>query len=250
MPIAAQPVAAAALGWPRSGAAGASASATDSGVNAGDRGELRQHRRADGEVAGQAVDRALQHLRHQQPAQPPARSSRSTSKSCSPPRHLATSPTRSWSRARPGYTRPWYTSSLISRTPVDLAPRRDRGQFLGRDHRAGRVGRAGDDHALHRRIESRRASAAVGWNRVSGPHGHLDHLTAQRRQDVAVARVAGTGDRHAVADVEARQERQQETAAGTGRHHHVVGVDDEAVPGRRRTRAIASRSSGMPSATV
>ena len=36
------------------------------------RGELRQHRRADGEVAGQAVHRALQFGRYQQPAQPPA----------------------------------------------------------------------------------------------------------------------------------------------------------------------------------
>ena len=37
-----------------------------------DGGDLRQRRRADGEVSRQAVHRALQLLRHQQPAQPPA----------------------------------------------------------------------------------------------------------------------------------------------------------------------------------
>ena len=55
----------------------------------------------------------------------------------------------------------------------------------------------------------------------------LDDLTAERRQDVAVARVAGTRDRHPVAHVEACEEHQEESARRAGGDHHLVGVDRE-----------------------
>ena len=71
---------------------------------------------------------------------------------------------------------------------------------------------------------------------------HLDHLTAERRQDVAVTRIAGACDRHPVTDVEAGQERQQEPARRAGGDHHLVGLDDEPVPrligARRSPRAV------------
>jgi hypothetical protein len=60
----------------------------------------------------------------------------------------------------------------------------------------------------------------------------LDHLAPEGREHVAVAGIAGSRDRHPVADVERREERQEEPAARTGRHDHVVGrhVDPVAAP--------------------
>ena len=73
---------------------------------------------------------------------------------------------------------------------------------------------------------------AVGWNRVSGPHGISTTSQPKADKDVAVAGVAGTGDGHPVADVEARKEREQESTARAGGDHHLARVDDDAVPVR------------------
>lgn len=110
---------------------------------------------------------------------------------------------------------------------VGVAPPGDGGQFRRRDDGAGRVGGAGDDHPLHRRVE-------FGEHPDRGLEPglfvalDLDDLTAQRREDVAVTRVAGAGDGHPVAGVEAGQEGEQETTGGPGGEHDVVDGDLEA----------------------
>ena len=57
----------------------------------------------------------------------------------------------------------------------------------------------------------------------------LDHLAAQRGEHVAVAGVARPGHRDPVADLERREEREQEPAAAAGGHDDLVGVDVDAV---------------------
>ena len=151
-----------------------------------DGGHLRQRRRADGEVSGQAVHRPLQLLRHQQPAQPPP-GHREVLRKAVDHHGISRCLPRAAGRG----------CALVHQAVVDLvadqpdpglgAPRRDRGQFVGRNHRPGRVGRARHDHALHRRVqvgEHLRGRLEPGVRSA----GHLDDLTAQRRQDVAVAR--------------------------------------------------------------
>ena len=122
------------------------------------------------------------------------------------------------------------------------APSRDGGEFLGRDHRAGRVGGAGDDHALHRRIEFGEHLRGRLEPRVWAA-GDLDHFTAERREDVSVAGVSRTRDGDPVTDVETGEERQQEAAARAGRDDDVGGVDGKPVPVgiRRGDRENATR---------
>ena len=173
-----------------------------------DRGRLGQHGRADGEVSRQAVHRALQLPRYQQPAQPPSGHREVFRKAV----HHNGFPRCLPCAAGVG-------GALVHQAVIDLvadqpntrlrAPRRDRRQLVGWDHGAGRIGRARHDHALHGRIELRehlrgRLEPGLGSAR------DLDDLTAERRQDVAVTRISGARDRDAVTDVEAGQERQQE----------------------------------------
>ena len=78
----------------------------------------------------------------------------------------------------------------------------------------------------------------------------LDHLDAERRQDVAVGGIAGCCDRDAVADVEHRQEGQVEGGRGAGRHGDPAGRDLEAVVlAIVRGDRLAQAASG-PSASV
>jgi hypothetical protein len=109
------------------------------------------------------------------------------------------------------------------------APRRDGGKIVGRDHGSGRIGGAGDHHALD------------GWadlgEHLHGrlepgvrPARHLDHLTAQRGEDVSVTGITRAGHGNPVTDVETRQERQQEPAGGPGGDDDVVGLDRDAIP--------------------
>ena len=114
---------------------------------------------------------------------------------------------------------------------LGITPTRDGGQLCRVDHRAGWIGRAGHDDALHGRIEL-------------GEHLHgrlepdlrtaldLDHLTAQCGENVAVTGIAGTGDRHPVAGIEAGQEGEEEATGGASGQHDVIGSDGDAVLGR------------------
>jgi hypothetical protein len=62
-----------------------------------------------------------------------------------------------------------------------------------------------------------------------GTARQLDDLAAQRREDVAVAGVAGAGHGDAIADVEGGEERQQEAARRSRGHDDLRGVDREPV---------------------
>ena len=65
--------------------------------------------------------------------------------------------------------------------------------------------------------------------RVVGRGLDQHRLAAERGQDVAVRRIAGIGERHPVAGLEQRQERQDEAAGRTGGDHHAAGIEREAV---------------------
>ena len=132
---------------------------------------------------------------------------------------------------------------------VVRAPVRERGQLGGVEHGAGRVGRAGDHQPLHRLVEGleHRDRGLVAGLR---PARQLDDLAAQRREDVAVAGVAGAGHGHAVARVERREEGQQEAAGAAGGHHDVLGGDVEAVgaavvPGDRGAQRRDAQRDGV-----
>lgn len=71
----------------------------------------------------------------------------------------------------PGYTSPWYTSSLISRTPDDAhQPAIAASSSGGITVPVGLAGLATTTPATGG--SSSVSIASVGWNRVSGPHGN------------------------------------------------------------------------------
>ena len=65
--------------------------------------------------------------------------------------------------------------------------------------------------------------------RVSRRRFDQHRLAAKRGQDVPVGRIAGIGQRHAVARFEQRQKRQDEAAGRAGRHHDARGIEVETV---------------------
>ena len=130
---------------------------------------------------------------------------------------------------------------------VLLAPAGDRGELVGRHHRAGGVGGRRDDEAGDHPLD-RRELCDGRLEPGLGPAVDLDDLAAEGGEHVAVAGVAGTGHHHPVARLEGGQEGQQESARRTGGDDHVVEADvDPARPtvvGRHRlaqTRAPRSR---------
>ena len=188
-------------------------------------------------------------LGHQQPAQPPARHREILRKAV---RHNGIARrlpgTRRFRRARVDQP----VIHLVADQPRSgrIAPGCDGREFFRRDHRAGGVGRAGHDHALHRRIQLGQhlhGRLKPGFRSARDLH----HLTAQCRQDVAVAGIARAGDGDPVTGVEARQERQQEATRGPGGHHHVVGADVQTVaarigPGDRLPQLRYTQRDGVP----
>ena len=73
------------------------------------------------------------------------------------------------------------------------------------------------------------SALADSAQRVSA--GGLDQhrLAAERGEDVPVRRIAGIGQRHPVARLEQRKERQDEAARGAGGDHHARRVEREVV---------------------
>ena len=172
--------------------------------------DLRQGRRRDEEVLGQALHGAQQVLGQDHPAEPPA-GHREILREAVDDDGVLSELQRGVGRA------------LVGDAVIDLV--RDQAQaavgavvgqgtqFLAPQHRSGRIGGAGDDQAVEPAIESveklggrLEAVLRLGWNQ--------DRLHTQRGQDVAVGRVAGRGQRDPVAGLESRQKGQQETARG------------------------------------
>ena len=106
-----------------------------------------------------------------------------------------------------------------SAAPIRLSQR------LARHHRAGRIGGAGDQHAFQRCLAMRGKQGFAG-QRVAGVARGLDQhrLAAERGQDMAIGRIAGHGDRHPVARLEHRKERQDKTAGRACCDHDPLGV--------------------------
>ena len=124
-------------------------------------------------------------------------------------------------------------------------------QRLARHHRAGRIGGAADQHALQRCLAMRSQQGFAG-QRVAGVARGLDQhrLAAERGQDMAIGRIAGHGDRHPVARLEHRKERQDETAGRARRDHDPLGVYGTAisiavVPGDPRAKRGNAERGGV-----
>ena len=113
---------------------------------------------------------------------------------------------------------------------LGLAPLGQRRELARQQHGAGRVGRAGDDQPLEAVLGVQLGDLLDGGLEPRLRAGRdLDHVDAERGEHVAVAGVARPGHRNLVADLERRQEREQEPAAAPGGHDHLVGVDVDAV---------------------
>ena len=78
-------------------------------------------------------------------------------------------------------------------------------------HGAGRIRRARDHHALDR-LAAMFGNQSVGWNRPARFRRRLyqHRLAAERGEDVPVRRIAGVGERDAIAGFELRQEGEDE----------------------------------------
>ena len=203
---------------------------------------LGERGRADREVAGQPVDGAAQPLGDEQPAQPPAGHREVLGEGVDDDR---------LPRGRPGAGRrggarvgdPVVDLVADQLDPGALAVGRQRGQLVRRQHGARRVGRAGDDQPVDPvEVLQHRDGGLVAGLRAAR---QLDDLAAQRREDVAVAGIAGAGHRDAVADVEGREEGEQEAAGRAGGQHHVVRGDRQAV-GVAVVRGDAGPQLGQP----
>lgn len=113
------------------------------------------------------------------------------------------------------------------------APFRERGQFGAIEHGARWVRRGGDDESRefavsrHCRIEQCRRRLVPGVDTGRD----LDHLDAERGQDVAVGRVARTRERDTIAGVERGEEHELERARRSRGDGNAPGVDLDPVPG-------------------
>ena len=73
------------------------------------------------------------------------------------------------------------------------------------------------------------SACGVSAQRFCGRDLDRHRLAAERREDVAVGRIAGTGDGDPVARLEHGEEGEQEARRGAGRHHDAAGIDVDAV---------------------
>ncbi len=100
-------------------------------------------------------------------------------------------------------------------------------QIGGGDHRAGRIGRAGDDQA----VERPRFGEEFGVRLIVGVFADLDQhrLDPECCEDVAVGGIARGGERHPVARLERGEKSQLEGGRRTGRDDDLAGIDGDTV---------------------
>ena len=112
------------------------------------------------------------------------------------------------------------------------------------NHRAGRIGRAGEKHALQRPFGMRFAQM-LGVQIGGTGKLDLDDLQPERRHDVAVGRISGCCDRDAVAWIEHCQEGEVESGRRTGGHGDAAWRNvDAIVLGIVRWRSPAAARQG------
>ncbi len=90
------------------------------------------------------------------------------------------------------------------------------------DHGPGGVGRAHGEHAVRAALRGARAStaSAVMIQPSAFVSGMTTGVKVERRQDVAVGRIARRRDRDPVAGIEQAQEGEHEAGRRAGRHDH------------------------------
>lgn len=80
-----------------------------------------------------------------------------------------------------------------------LAPAGEFGELGGADHRARGIGRGGEHEPRDRALRERRLQVGDrGLVAGAGVDVHVHHLHPERREDVAVRRIAGARQEHAV----------------------------------------------------
>ena len=120
------------------------------------------------------------------------------------------------------------------------APCGEKRQLGSRDHRAGRVGGAGDDQPGDVAARSDGAFEQLRVRLVMRVRPDLDQhrLQPERRQDVAIGRIARRRQRHPVPRLERREKCQLERRRRSGRDDDFAGIDRDPVllpvmPGNR-----------------
>ncbi len=132
----------------------------------------------------------------------------------------------------------------------------DRGNRLGRHDHAGRVRRAHRQDTGQRllgmglRDQLRRQREARLRPDFDG-----NRLQPQRDQDVAVGRIARSGDRDAIAGLETGEEGEDEAARGSGRDHDALGRQLDAIgitvmPGDALAQRIGPQRLGVADAPI
>ena len=199
-------------------------------VGAGKRGfggNLRQRRHRDRQVLLQPFDRPHQRLRRHHPSDPPAGHAKIFRERVDDQRLR-----RELGCGDGGKSVIEAVIDLVGNEADAGAFRRadQAGQRLARHHRSRRIGGTADQHALQRRPAMRRQQRFAGQGVTRLVRGLDQHrLATQRREDMAVGRIAGHGHGNPVAGSEHRQKCQNEPARRAGGDHDPVGVDRTAV---------------------
>ena len=122
-------------------------------------------------------------------------------------------------------------------------------QRLRLHHGAGRIGRTADHHA-GKRLFLMGSDQRLARQGPACFRGSFDQhrLAAERAENMPIRRIAGIGQRHALARFEQRKERQNKTAGRAGGDHNarrielkIVGVGvvaSDARPQRRNTQRL------------
>ena len=118
----------------------------------------------------------------------------------------------------------------MNRIPAPSAADIRLGERLARHHRAGRIGRASDQHPLQRRPVVSGEQGLAGQGVAGFGRGLDQHRFATKRgQDMAIGRIAGHRDRHPVARLEHRKKGQDEGARRPRGDDNPFGIHGAAV---------------------
>ena len=187
--------------------------------------------RAEGDRAGEAVDRGGEVVRHEHPAQPPAGHAPVLGERADHERGAGGAPCAG---AGPLPVRVHdAVVDLVRDEPhtAFLAPAGELGELVGADHRARGIGRGGEHEPRDRALRERRLQVGDrGLVAGAGVDVHVHHLHPERREDVAVRRIAGARQEHAVSRGERREEAEHERPRGARGDRDLLGAHVEPVP--------------------
>ena len=114
------------------------------------------------------------------------------------------------------------------RNPETFGLGNEFGKRFCRDNRAGRIGGAGKKHSLQRLF--RMCRLQMGGRQIGGTFQlDLHHFEVERLHDVAIGRIARSGDRDPIAGIEHGKESQVEARGRAGRYRDPRRRDVDAV---------------------